>query len=286
MVGEPDECPPGLLPLSDLARPTAPLPLDKVVGGLRAAVTGVAPQPRYPAPSFSFISDGSSPKLPTAPTAGSVGSLFGLKLYSSASFRRSSSASFRCFLLLQKNSKARTIRATAATGTTTATAILPPADKPPEFFWVLEPVVVAEAALAVVELEAIRDDEDVTGFGTIAEVEVTKIVVAGTTEPSLVVGGCVTVEMIVVAVSWAVVGVTAATVVVVGGADDVEDCGEEELKTEDEVDKIDVVTGCMVLVEGGIEVDVIKVEIDVTVVVEAIAEAATRLVEFSQESIS
>ena len=281
MVGEPDECPPGLLPLSDLAMPIAPvplvaLPLDNVLDCLRAAAaTGVAPQPRYPEPSLSFISDGSSPKLPPAPTAGRVGSLFGLNPYSSTSFRRSSSASFRCFLLLQKNSKARTIRATAATGTTTATAILPPADKPPEFFWTLVAVVVAAAALDVVDVEATRD-EVVTAVlaGMITEVDVMKMVAAGCTEPSLVVGCSVTTDVTIAAVSEAVVGVAAAAIIVVG-TDDVEGCGEEELITGDGVDETEVVTDCRVVVEGGIDVEVRKVETCVTTAVEVTAEAAT-----------
>ena len=59
-----------------------------------------------------------------------MGSLFGLNPYSSTSFLLASSASLRCFRFLQKNRRARTIRATAAIGTTTATAILPLGDNP------------------------------------------------------------------------------------------------------------------------------------------------------------
>lgn len=70
--------------------------------------------------------------LLATPIAGSVGSSLGLKPYSSTSFLRSSSPSFRCFRLRQKKRAANTINATAATGTTTATAILPPGDIPPE----------------------------------------------------------------------------------------------------------------------------------------------------------
>lgn len=92
----------------------------------------VVPQPRYPAPSVSFISDGSSPELLAPPMAGSVGSLLGLNPYSSTSFLRSSSPSLRCFRLRQRKRAARTIKATATTGTTTATAILPPAERPEE----------------------------------------------------------------------------------------------------------------------------------------------------------
>lgn len=131
-VGEPAEYPPGLLPLSDLAIPICPLPLDNVVDGFRAF--GVVPHPRYPAPSVSLISEGSSPLLLAPPTTGSVGSLLGLNPYSSTSFLRSSSASFRCFRLRQKKSAASTINATAATGTTTATAILLPGESPPASF--------------------------------------------------------------------------------------------------------------------------------------------------------
>ena len=90
------------------------------------------PQPRYPAPSVSVISEGPSPELLAPPIAGSVGSLFGLNPYSSTSFLRSSSPSLRCFRLRQRKRAARTIKATATTGTTTATAILPGAERPEE----------------------------------------------------------------------------------------------------------------------------------------------------------
>ena len=63
---------------------------------------------------------------------GSVGSLLGLNPYSSTSFLRSSSPSLRCFRLRQRKRAARTIKATATTGTTTATAILLPAERPEE----------------------------------------------------------------------------------------------------------------------------------------------------------
>ena len=63
---------------------------------------------------------------------GSVGSLFGLNPYSSTSFLRISSPSLRCFRLRQRKRAARTIKATATTGTTTATAILPPGVRPEE----------------------------------------------------------------------------------------------------------------------------------------------------------
>lgn len=54
----------------------------------------------------------------------------GLKPYSSTSFRRSSSAAFFPFHLRKKYRAAKTIMATDTTGTTTATAMVPPADRP------------------------------------------------------------------------------------------------------------------------------------------------------------
>jgi len=53
-----------------------------------------------------------------------------LNPYSSTSFLRSSSASLRCFRFLQKKISASAIKATAAIGTTTATAIFPPPVRP------------------------------------------------------------------------------------------------------------------------------------------------------------
>lgn len=149
--GEPAEYPPGLLPLSDLAIPICPLPLDRVVDGLRAV--DVVPHPRYPPPSASLMSDGSSPLLLAPPTTGSVGSLLGLNPYSSTSFLRSSSASFRCFRLRQKKRATSTINATAATGTTTATAILPPGESPPELF-----VEVADEVERAAAFDAVDDE--------------------------------------------------------------------------------------------------------------------------------
>ena len=64
-----------------------PLPLDSVVDALRV-LDDVVPQPRYPAPSFSLISETSSPFALPLLTGGSVGSLLGLKPYSSTSFLR------------------------------------------------------------------------------------------------------------------------------------------------------------------------------------------------------
>lgn len=110
----------------------------------------VVPQPRYPAPSVSLISDGSSPGLLAPPITGSVGSLFGLNPYSSTSFLRISSASLRCFRLRQRKRAARTIKATATTGTTTATAILPPGVRLEE----VEEEALAVAAVAWLDLLA------------------------------------------------------------------------------------------------------------------------------------
>ena len=104
-----------------------PFPLDSVVEGFLAVE--VVPQPLYPLPSVCAISP-SSPLLLVPPTAGSVGSLLGLKPYSSTSFRRRSAASLRCFRRRHRSRAASTMIATAATGTTTATAILPPAERP------------------------------------------------------------------------------------------------------------------------------------------------------------
>jgi hypothetical protein len=65
--------------------------------------------------------DGSSPLvLPT----GSVGSLLGLKPYSSISFLRISSAFFRSFRFRQNQIPASTISTTATIGTTVATAMV------------------------------------------------------------------------------------------------------------------------------------------------------------------
>lgn len=88
------------------------------------------------------------------PIAGSVGSLFGLNPYSSTSFLRSSSASFRCVRFRQKKRATRTIKATATRGTTTATAIFPPGESPSEFFSELTPDVAKAAGSA----EVLDDD--------------------------------------------------------------------------------------------------------------------------------
>jgi hypothetical protein len=82
----------------------------------------------------SCISNGPSPILLFTPPAiaGKVGSSFGLYPYSSTSFLLMSSASFRCFRLLQKNKPASTRRATPAIGTITSTAVFPPPLSPPD----------------------------------------------------------------------------------------------------------------------------------------------------------
>ena len=168
------------LPLVDLATPIAPAPLERVVDGFLAEVVVVVPQPRYPTPSVSRISEGSSPTLLAPPTTGRVGSLFGLKPYSSTSFRRSSSASFRCLRFRQRKRAEITIKATATTGTTTATAILPPADRP-------ELVEASVAEVARTAAPVLVDDDFellVDGIGTVGNtmagaVDVTRIVLAG-----------------------------------------------------------------------------------------------------------
>lgn len=114
---------------------------------------------------------------------GSVGSLFGLNPYSSTSFLRISSPSLRCFRLRQRKRAARTIKATATTGTTTATAILPPGDRPEE---VEEeaPAVAAAAWLLADDLVVVTL---VTAEGVVTaldDVEV-KVIVFGCGVPSL-----------------------------------------------------------------------------------------------------
>lgn len=88
------------------------------------------PHPRYP---------DSSPESPvTPPTTGNVGSWFGLKPYASISFRLSSSSTFLCFLRLHRNRPPKTRSATATIGITTAIAIFPDEDSPPESLLGLE----------------------------------------------------------------------------------------------------------------------------------------------------
>lgn len=85
------------------------------------------PQPRYPL-SSSIISEPPT----TPPTAGNVGSLLGLNPYASISFWRSSLATFCCFFRRQKNSPANTSAAITTIGITTAMAIVPAGESPPE----------------------------------------------------------------------------------------------------------------------------------------------------------
>lgn len=93
------------------------------------------------------------------PMPGRVGSLFGLNPYSSTSFRRSSSAAFLAFRLRQKKIAARIISATETTGTTTATAMVPLADRP----WPDEAAVVDNAAELVADDELVADATPVVG---------------------------------------------------------------------------------------------------------------------------
>ena len=192
----------------------APWLLARVLEGFR--LVEVVPQPRYPAPSDSLISDGPSPGLLAPPMTGKVGSLLGLKPYSSTSFLRNSSPSLRCFRLRQRKRAARTIKATAATGTTTATAILPPGERPEEFEE--EALGFVRAApddlLAddLVEVVLVTADAVVIGLD---DVEV-RVMVFGCGDPSLVE------EVSIILVTWKselddVVGAAAATGLVVDG---------------------------------------------------------------------
>ena len=164
--------------------PIGPWLLVRVLEGFR--FVDVVPHPRYPAPSVSLISDGSSPGLLPPPMTGSVGSLLGLKPYSSTSFLRISSPSLRCFRFRQRKRAARTIRATATTGTTTATAILPPGERPEE----LEEGAPAAAAIAV-PLDLLPDDlvevTLVTATGVVVELDDVdvSVIVDGRCVPSL-----------------------------------------------------------------------------------------------------
>ena len=99
------------------------MPLVKVFEPLGLELVVVFPHPLYPLWS-SAISE-------VIPTAGSVGSLLGLKPYSSTSFLRASSAVFFCLRLLHNKIPPTTRSATTTTGTTTAMAVLPPVPRPP-----------------------------------------------------------------------------------------------------------------------------------------------------------
>jgi len=119
---------------SEYAIPTPPAdwPPETVVDAFRPdEATAVVPHPRYPEEPSSLISYGPSPVLPpTTPTAGNVGSLFGLYPYSSTSFRRNSSASFLALRFRHRKRPAMRRRATTTIGTTTATAMVPPVPRP------------------------------------------------------------------------------------------------------------------------------------------------------------
>ena len=120
--------------------------------------------------------EGSSPFA--LPTVASVGSLLGLKPYSSISFRRMSSAFLRSFRLRQNHNAARTRRTTATIGTTVATAMVLVLVLGPLELWplgVARPLAPVEAAAAMpvpVELD------DCTTVCWIVLVEVRKTVVA------------------------------------------------------------------------------------------------------------
>lgn len=99
------------------------------------------------------------------PTAGRVGSSLGLKPYSSTSFLRSSSASFLAFRFLQQKSRAKIINATETTGTTTATAIVPPAESPLESLATSVDDGSGDASLVIVAEDAPFDDDASDGDG-------------------------------------------------------------------------------------------------------------------------
>ena len=111
--------------------------------------------------------------------AGNVGSSLGLYPYSSTSFLRISSASLRCFRLLQKNKAARTRSATPTIGTITSTAVLPPPLRPP--LDVLFPVSDNPGVDDEAEL-----DEVCKELASGAEVNVRTTVVTGCRGPPLV----------------------------------------------------------------------------------------------------
>ena len=163
--------------------PIGPWLLVRVLEGFR--FVDVVPHPRYPAPSVSLISDGSSPGLLPPPMTGSVGSLLGLKPYSSTSFLRISSPSLRCFRFRQRKRAARTIRATATTGTTTATAILPPGERPEE----LEEESLAAATAVALDLlaDGLVEVTLVTATGVVVELDDVdvSVIVDGCGVPSL-----------------------------------------------------------------------------------------------------
>ncbi len=229
--------------------PIPPLPLERLVDGLRAA--GVVPQPLYPAPSVSLISPGSSPLLLATPTAGRVGSLLGLNPYSSTSFLRSSSASFRCFRFRQKKRPASTSSATTAIGTTTATAILAAGASPPE--------------LVVVALEAGREAGPCDVDDDLGSVELLDVDAVGNTagvwvDVSTTVVGCaatavdpsVEADLVVREVLKITVGDCEVGGADVGGGDEEEDGGNVD---GGELDVVEEIVVCIVV--DGVLVDVI-----------------------------
>lgn len=92
-----------------------------------------------------------------------MGSLFGLKPYSSISFLRSSSEFFRAFRLLQNQIPSTMSIATTTTGTTTAIATFPPLDRPPDPFLEALAVFDVRAAVDDEELDEVEDLDEVVG---------------------------------------------------------------------------------------------------------------------------
>lgn len=100
------------------------------------------------------------------------GSLFGLKPYSSTSFRLSSSASLLALRRRHHQRRTQIIRATETTGTTTATAMVPPGESP----WEPEDAAPVDVAVAVPVDELVVEDSDidpVVEVGAAVDVEVT-----------------------------------------------------------------------------------------------------------------
>lgn len=175
-----------------------------------------------------------------------VGSLFGLKPYSSTSFLLNSSASFLCFRLRHRKRAARTIKATAATGTTTATAIFPPGERP-EPLDVLGPEVVSAA-----EPDLDADDAELllcvmVGVGKIAgdSVDVTSTVWAWfvIAPPALlVVCGAVKTEVSMCVVGGASVVWATGLLLTAAGADDTDTTETGRVEIEVATDVVSTVT--------------------------------------------
>lgn len=176
--------------------------------------------------------------------AGRVGSLLGLKPYSSTSFRLASSCVFLCLRFLQKNRPAKTSSATTTTGTTTATAVFPPAESPPEEL-VLSFVPEREAP-PVDEADADEDVvDDVEAAAAVFEgVAVTTTVTGASDDSPETVGVSVMTEVTrsvdaarvveAVTVEEAVLVEEGSTVVVLPAAIEDETTEEREDATEDE----------------------------------------------------